>query len=277
MRLTMRVSSAGDRWMARFPAIDKPVKDFTDEHGKVDVGPIDDYYRMCGPEFVQLNSEDDRGVKVAAYEFLWQLSCCIKHLETQQDGHDCKVVAETPKDRCLERKMNRGKFGFVRLDFDRLGKEGFVRMRVGVGNPKDVVGDVVKSARTFAVDCVRIMTHIDNGLREGSKGEARIIIQERTNDESVGIIDDARLRDRLQDEEKSLKALEEKRSGCPNRVNGYCSPVRKDCELCRRGLCMTIEQYKIYQSNRGTCGIAGASKAKGSTCARGEDLTPIRV
>ena len=248
MRLTMRVSSVGDRWMVRFPAIEKPVKDFVGSDGRVDVGPIDAYYKMCGPEFVQLNSDDDRGVKVAAYEFLWQLSCCIRHLETEQHGHDCKTVAETPEDRCLERKMNRGTFAFVRLDFDRHGKDGYVRMRVGVANPKDVFGNIVQNARTFAVDCVRIMTHIDRGLRDGSKGEARIIIQERSDPESAGIIADAALRDRLQDEDKAIKELEQKRSACLRRHHGFCSPVCQECELCSKGMCMTIDQYRIARS-----------------------------
>lgn len=252
MRLTMRVSSVGDRWMARFPAITKPVKEFVDEKGRVDVGPIDDYYRQCGPEFVMINSDDDRGVKVAAYEFLWQLSCCIRHLETEKDGHNCKLVAETAEDRCLERKMNRGTFAFVRLDFDRHGTEGFVRMRIGIGNPKNVKGNVLNNARSYAVDCARIMMHIDRGLKDGSNGAAHIEICERDNEDSKGIIAEAIEKDRMQDEDKECKELEIMRSGCIRRINGFCSPVKRDCVLCNKGMCMTLDMYKFVKDcNKG--------------------------
>lgn len=214
---------AGERWMARFPAAETAPQDMADADGKISEDMLRAYFRQGDGEFVTMSSRDDKGVLCAAYEFCWQLSCCIRHME-ESGEHDCRTHAESNIDRSLERKMRRDRISYCRMDFDRIG--GAVRVRISCANPKDVVGPALRSARTFAVDAVRIMAHIADEISRNTDGQARIVVEERDDEESRGIVDEAR--------EKDLRQVREE---CARRCSGHCSPIKPDCPFYRMGRC----------------------------------------
>ena len=116
--------------------------------------------------------------------------------------------------------MEREKFGYCRIDVDIHG--GAIRARVGIANPKGIIGSVLPCCRRFAVDCARVLLFLQEGLKP-----AKVELAGRG--ELSDLFDEARWMEEKIKEKSKIKAANEKREKCDRRVGGFCSPSDPAC------------------------------------------------
>ena len=242
MRITMRIAAAGTTYYSRFPGIASDMAEWKDADGNFDAAKFREELRGFD-DFVQFSSNDSRRVITLSFEFLRQI-CGTFSKAAQDPDADARMSIEKPVDRSLVRKMEREQFGFVRFDIDEVG--GALRVRVGVANPKDVVGNVVKNAREFAVDCARVLLY----LREQLKGHADVVLAGREGCEDI--FNEAVWRDKRAIARDEVDTANAKRMTCPRRLGAYCSPSDPRCRCYRDGECVAVELGDEWKSFKGS-------------------------
>lgn len=240
MRITMRIAAAGTTYYSRFPGIASDMAEWKDADGNFDAAKFREELRDCD-DFVQFSSNDSRRVITLSFEFLRQICGTFSKAARDPDAN-ARMTIEKPVDRSLVRKMEREQFGFVRFDIDEFG--GALRVRVGVANPKSVVGNVVKNARDFAVDCARVLLC----LREQLKGHADVVLAGREGCEDI--FDEAVWRDKRAIARDEVDTANAKRMTCSRRLGAYCSPSDPRCRCYCDGKCIAVElgeEWKLFK------------------------------
>lgn len=240
MRITMRIAAAGSTYYSRFPGIPTDMEDWKDADGNFNAAKFCEELRGFD-DFVQFSSNDSRRVIALSFEFLRQICGTFSKAAENPDA-DARMSIEKPVDRSLVRKMEREQFGFVRFDIDEIGPA--LRIRVGVANPKGVVGNVVKNARDFAVDCSRVLLY----LREQLKGHADVVLAGREGCEDI--FDEAIWREKKAIARDEVDAANKKRQTCACRLGAYCSPSDPRCRCYRDGKCVAVELSDEWKSFR---------------------------
>lgn len=242
MRITMRIAAAGTTYYSRFPGIPTEYGGWKDADGNFDAAKFREELRGFD-DFVQFSSNDSRRVITLSFEFLRQICGTFSKAAENPDA-DARMTIEKPVDRSLVRKMEREQFGFVRFDIDEIGAA--LRVRVGVANPKGVVGNVVKNAREFAVDCSRVLLY----LREQLKGHADVVLAGREGCEDI--FDEAVWREKKAIARDEVDAANKKRMMCSRRLGAYCSPSDPRCRCYRDGKCIAAELSEEWKSFKGS-------------------------
>lgn len=242
MRITMRIAAAGSTYYSRFPGIHTDMENWKDADGNFNAAKFREELRGFN-DFVQFSSNDSRRVIALSFEFLRQIWGTFSKAAENPDA-DARMSIEKPVDRSLVRKMEREQFGFVRFDIDEVG--GALRVRVGVANPKGVVGNVVKNARDFAVDCSRVLLY----LREQLKGHAAVILAGREGCEDI--FEEAIWREKKAIARDEIAAANKKRQTCACRLGAYCSPSDSRCRCYRDGKCVAAELGDEWKSFKGS-------------------------
>ena len=240
MRITMRIAAAGSTYYSRFPGIPTDMEEWKDADGNFNAAKFREELRGFD-DFVQFSSNDSRRVLALSFEFLRQI-CGTFSKGAENPDADARMSIEKPVDRSLVRKMERGQFGFVRFDIDEVG--GALRVRVGVANPKGAVGNVVKNARDFAVDCSRVLLY----LREQLKGHTDVVLSGRDGCEDI--FDEAIWREKKAMARDEIDTMNKKRQTCACRLGEYCSPSDPRCRCYRDGKCVAAELGEEWKSFR---------------------------
>ena len=236
MRITTKIASAGDTYLGRFPVLPCTIDELKDESGGVDHGKmlaaLKDYR-----EFITWSNRDDRGVVALAVEFIRQMESTAKGMAADEET-DARVECKKSVDFSLERKMDRGRFGFCRIEFDRHG--GQLRARVGISNPKGVVGTVKLSCRRFAVYAARVLRYMARELQPEVK-----LILEGVGD-AADVFEEAEWIDGKQAARSEVDSANEKRKTCERCVGGYCSPSDPSCRCYAYGKCVEAKLAEVW-------------------------------
>ena len=227
MRLTMKVAAAGEMYMGRFPHIPVDIAEFKTADDRLDLGRVRAELRNY-EDFIQFSSNDNARTIAFTLEFLRQF-CSVCNSAAANPESNARVEAEKPIDFSLERKMEREKFGYCRIDVDIHG--GAIRARVGISNPKDIIGSVLPCCRRFAVDCARVLLFLQEGL-----APTRVELAGRG--ELSDLFDEARWMEEKIKEKSKSKAANEKRKTCVRRLGEYCSPSDPNCPCYCGGRCV---------------------------------------
>lgn len=238
MRITMRIAAAGSTYYSRFPGIPTDMAEWKDADGNFDAAKFREELRGFD-DFVQFSSTDSRRVIALSFEFLRQIYGTFSRAANNPEA-DARMSIEKPVDRSLVRKLSREQFGYCRFDIDEVG--GALRVRVGVANPKGVVGDVFKNARDFAVDCARVLLY----LREQLKGHADVVLAGREGCEDI--FNEAIWREKKAIARDEVDAANKKRQTCASRLGAYCSPSDPSCRCYRDGKCIACELGEEWKS-----------------------------
>ena len=227
MRLTMKVAAAGEMYMGRFPHIPVDIAEFKTADDQLDLGKVRAALRNY-EDFIQFSSNDNARTIAFTLEFLRQF-CSVCNSAAADPESDARVAAEKPIDFSLERKMEREKFGYCRIDVDEHG--GAIRARVGISNPKDIVGSVLPCCRRFAVDCERVLLFLQEGLKP-------VEVELAGRGELSDLFDEARWTEEKIKEKSKIKAANETRWTCVRRMGEYCSPSDPACLCYSCGKCV---------------------------------------
>lgn len=228
MRLIAKIAAAGSTYLSRFPILPGSIDDLCDD-GKLSQAKVRSVLRDY-EEFVQFSSGDDIRVLALAVEFMRQLQNVTRRLEENPES-DTRTSAQKPVDRTLCRRIDAGRYGYVRFDIDHFG--GRLRVRVSASNPRGVVGAVEADCRRFAVYAARVLLHIarELGPRVGvqlvGRGELSDVFAE------AAIIN-------------CQCELDDRRRACTRHVGEYCTPADPACPCYFNGRCVaaTVKREK---------------------------------
>lgn len=240
MRLTAKIAAAGETYMGRFPTLPINIEDLCDGPDKLSVAKIRTALREYD-EFIQWASDDDPGVLALAVEFMRQMDAVTRRLAENPEA-DARTEAAKPVDRSLERRLEGGRFAYVRFDIDRY--HGRPRVRVAYSNPRGAVGAVLESCRRFAVYAARVLNHIADGLGE------KVGVQLVGIGEADDVFAEARWADEMFRRRDEVDAANANRAKCPRRLGQYCSPSDPGCVCYRDGRCVAAEltsEWKAYK------------------------------
>jgi len=232
MRIVAKIATAGVAGLSRFPVANAEIDECLTPDGHLDESKA---RAALNCEQVQIASTDDRRVIAFGLEYLKQMESIVRHLaeninaqgETTAavtDEKGCRTEAVTPGDRACERRMKKGRFAFCRTDITSCA-DG-IHVKLTVQNPREVVGHTESFAYEFAVMCARILIYLKAEITTTD-----IVLIE--GEGASGVFADAAAMNRRDD-------LRKLRDGCPNRVNGYCSPCKPDCPLYANGKCKEV-------------------------------------
>jgi hypothetical protein len=231
----MKVAAAGSTFMGRFPAIEENIDCWKTADDKLDIAKIRSDLKNC--DFLQFSNDDNSRTIAFTIEFLRQLGFAVSHAAADPTC-DARTEVEKPIDHSLERRMEKEKFGYCRFDIDE--HAGAIRVRIGVSNPKDVVGNVIDCCRTFAVDCARLLLY----LQEQLPIKVELIGRGDLDD----VFEEAKWRDEKFAARKAVAKANEKRSTCVRRIGVYCSPSDPQCPCYNAGKCVALELDKKWES-----------------------------
>lgn len=231
MRISIRVSAAGDRSLTRIPFAARELKDCLNCHGKIDralaqtalfgsVSHADGSYNPFTP-----SSSDDEMVYFAALTFLDNLHEAYATVVADERA-DCHAETQCRQDERLVTRMDEGRFVFVRISINRV--RAGVSVSVAVNNPHGVVGKSEVEARMFAVTAVQLYLRIATQCPWISVTAA------------PDIVADARAANARAEYRRDY-------ADCPRRCGEggcYCSPIDPACPLYRAGRCGYAEAVR---------------------------------
>lgn len=223
MRLTYKFSTAGASGMAKMPMLRHDGEWYLGPDNMLDDAKVRTELRDHSQ--VMFSSDDDRTVITFAVEFMdrvklsWQ-----RRMEDKTSG--LTEVANKPSGTPLttaEKRMENDRVCYVRVDIGSV--TGAIRVKLSVGNPRNTVGHSEEMAGYVAQTFADTLTAIRDDLNGIGGG---VVFVE--GDGCEGMFAKSVERNRL-------AFLREKLWDCPNRINGYCSPCKPECEFCKNGRC----------------------------------------
>ena len=209
MRITAFITVSAERTLTRFlnPNLDK-LADVSPE-GKFDESKA--RQALADVHGVTLSSGDRAPEYAFALRFIDYAHEIMRQLAEKPGSGDhatCKL------DQQAERKMNRGKCGYARIDVKWCTDH--IRVRVEGANPLELVGQVETQIRETCVFFAYVCLLMKRNLSAGANIE---IVEGPFADGAV-----ERAAEKMREGE-----LYRKGAACPNRVGGYCSPSDPTC------------------------------------------------
>ena len=219
MRITIRIAAGANRSLTRLPLPAVPISRCLDANGKIDATKAALAFRVTDAAeynpFVAASSDTVR-VYFAALVFLDVLKNAYDEA-TRNAAIDCHATAQSASERKLESKLDSGRTILVRSDI-RQRADGSLKVKVTIGNTKNLVGQCCDEARIFAIVSTQLWLRI---------GEIHPWLSVEAD---TDILDEAKRKNFAAD-------FRAEHAACPNRVNGYCSPIMPDCPCYRGGRC----------------------------------------
>ena len=233
MRITSRITTAGEAGLSRFPVAACSIEEMCNEKGELDESKA---RKALNVEGITHSKDDDILVYALAAEFLKQLCRVVEGMvKTTQNDAAATLIPDnstiTSDDRC-EKRMLKGRYAFVRVDISRLPSKNACKIRLGYANPRNVIGETENFARDFAVVQARILVYIATEMADTG---TKIILVE--GDNCRGVFREAEWLNRKEQVVKSARAMNEKRETCPNRKGSLCSPINVKCGCYHDGRC----------------------------------------
>jgi hypothetical protein len=228
MRITTRLSTAGEAGFLSMPALRHPAEHYAVD-GRLDEGRV--RRELDGTPGVQISSDDGRDTLSFAVELLDRMRVAMeRHMQTNSGttrvdttGHGTPPAQRTT----AQRRFDRGKLTFVRLDIRRNGQVPGFRVKLSATNPRNVVGRSEEFARIYAQAFADNVVAIADSLKE----ESGLVVDMQEGEGCEGVFVRAR-------ERNDLQAARLRHVTCPNRTGGYCSPCVPTCALYKDGRCL---------------------------------------
>jgi len=231
MRITTRLATAGEAGFLSMPALRHPAEHYAAD-GRLDEGLV--RRELDGTPGVQISSDDGRDTLSFAVELLDRMRVAMENhmrasagttrVETGPAGQGVPLAQRTT----AQRRFDKGKLAFVRLDIRRNGQVPGFRVKLSATNPRNVVGRSEEFARIYAQTFADNIVAIADALKAEGSGLV-VVMQEGEGCEGVF----ARARER-----NDRQAARMRHVACPNRMGDYCSPGVPTCELYRDGRCL---------------------------------------
>jgi hypothetical protein len=266
MRITVKTVPAGAKFLSRFAQFTGSIEDLSTD-GHFDEMKFRAMLKDWQDAGYVLWGSDDRGAVCAfAAEFLRQLTLVTEAVEAD-DTTDAHTAANSAADRRLVARADRGRCAFTR--FDITSRRDDLLVRVSCGNPLDIPGSALESARRFAGYACRTIRHIQ---REVHAAKSCKITLQGVGD-LADIFDEADWADRRMAERDAVDAANAKRMMCACRLGEYCSPSDPRCRCYRDGRCVEAVLPKEFERWEGS--HIGASRYLGGFDTGGANLAEI--
>lgn len=233
MRITLRVTQAGDCWSFTPPKVDLPACYPKDENGVERFDEAEFRRQIANESCVQIGSNDSGLALAFAAIFCSSLN---DWLDDNTHGDEDSPRMERVRAR-LAAKAERKNFAAVRIDFanadvDSKGKRvRTLRIRIRA-DQRDTVGF------PFATDCALLVADFIEGFsrRYTEKGDPPFVYA----DETRALLDELHRRTAEDEAERKRKEANINRHKCERLVNGFCSPCKFDCPHYRSGKCVDV-------------------------------------
>ncbi len=231
MRITTRLSTAGEAGFVSMPVMPRPADAYIHD-GAIDEAAI--RRDLGGSRGVQFSSGDTRATLAFAVELLDRM----KSLMNERVADDCGLSLPDGRKSSAERRFDRGKIAFVRVDVGEVA-DG-LRVKVSAEDPRMVAGLAGEFAKTYAQVFADNVLDMSDGL-----GECGCHVRLVEGDGCAGVFAEAR---RRLDEAVVMARHAE----CPDHrretpAGLMCAPCVFSCELYRDGRCT----YKKPGQHRG--------------------------
>lgn len=214
MRITTRLSTAGESsGFLSMPALRHPAEHYADDEHRFNEAEV--RKELANNPGITMSADDDRGVLSFTVELLDRMRLALEDL-MKKDG--IRAREDGTRKTSAERRFDRGKFAFVRVDIRRNAENGF-RVFLSAANPNDVVGNASEFARIYAQAFADNIVAIADALKD-----ERVPVDMVEREGCAGIFDRARRRN-------ALAAAKTRHATCPNRYGQQCSPAKPECEL----------------------------------------------
>lgn len=168
---------------------------------------------------VTQSSDDCRSVYAFALQAIDFAHDLLRQLSDRRDN---STVATCRDDDHCERKMDRGKNAFARIDI--AWRSNRLRVRIEGGNPHGLVGRVEQEIREACVFFAYVCLLIRDGV---------------SNPDMINIVEGAFAEGAIEDARRHMRenVLWHKAASCPNRRGEYCSPADPSCGCYSCGRC----------------------------------------
>lgn len=223
MRITLRITSAGDCWSFSLPkvALARCYPKNADGAEQFDEAEFRREVRDC--RAVQIGSDDRGPVCAFAALLLASVSEWLADNDRNADGDKAKAA------RRIAARERRGESASVRIDLRNVAvrHKGRAVLTVAVRIRNDDHG--VVAAERFDRDCAMIVADFCNqySSRFVSKGDPPLLFA----DETANLVKDLHAR-------RERKEAEERRLSCERNAGGFCSPIMPGCPHYRNGKCV---------------------------------------
>lgn len=217
MRITSYITVSGERTLTRM--LQSGMANLADvsPDGKFDEGVA--RRALANVPGVTQASDDCRSVyafALQAIDFAHNLLGQLSHERDNSTEASCK-----DDDHC-ERKMDRGKKAFARLDI--AWRSDHLRVRIEGGNPHNLVGRVEQEIRGLCVFFAYVCLLIRDGV---------------SDPDSIRLVEGPFADGALEDARRHMRenAMYHKAIDCPNRHGDFCSPADPTCGCFDCGRC----------------------------------------
>jgi len=230
MRIVTRLATAGESGFLSMPALRHPAEHYAKDGRALDQDAVRREFAQTPG--IQMSSDDAGDTLSFAVELLDRMRRCMNGLMKVKSDVSYATVRHSPDEppppkTAAQRRFDKGRTTFVRVDIRRNGQAPGFRVKLSAMNPKEVVGRSEEFAQIYAQAFADNIVAIADALAEEQPGTV-VVMQEGEGCE--GVFAEARKRN-----DKVLAQM--RHADCPNRINGYCSPCKPDCELYHNGKC----------------------------------------
>lgn len=226
--------------MTRIPVLGCEVADLCDDSARENFSEALAREHLRDNPSVAFSSDDDRQVISVGVELLHQIehACTMLEERYEKQADQTRVTdrAVDADDRHAERNMERGRHVFVRVDVYRKGQA--VAIRVGVSNPKNVVGIAENMAREYALITARCANYMAKELNGKGHGERISLV---CGDGCDGIFALAEETEARLARRRFAEWTNARRFLCARHRNGYCAPICVKCRHYENGKCVEVK------------------------------------
>ena len=227
MRISIPIATGGGRSNTRMPLPSASLKECIGHNGRIDRAKAQ--LALADRKFFCQSSDDAELVYFAALTLLGTIHDAYKQVEARPDAtissHDtCK------QDTLNSRKVKSGKVVYAKIIIER--KAETVRVRFGIDNPRNLVGENEVEARECLVACAEILLRMRKDCKwlEVEDGE---------------ITAEAERRNEKAERKRKIAWLNERRLMCKCRcASGHCSPIHPKCRFYDKGMCNEITEIR---------------------------------
>ena len=234
MRITTLIATSGKSGVSRFPVAKASIDECKSDKGD----GLDEIKlrKALDCDGILFSSKDNAPVFAFAIEFLRRIRSVVERMSANEGPRDAGAAH---RERRCQQRIDRGRTAFVRVDVTWTG--GHIRVRLGSGNPRDVVGNAEACASIYAEMCSRVLVYMQGVFMD----RRRMHIELAEGPGCEGIFDRARKMndwfDRRDAAKAEVDAANTRRAACQFRVSGFCSPPQPGCRCYRNGRCEPAE------------------------------------
>lgn len=250
MRLKIECSGdhASGQWMARIPEVNFENMDpYIDADGRLKTSEVATTLARFPEHFMQ-SSDESYNSYAFTVEFIRRLRKTMGYLEDSDESEAHVGADDTPEDRRMSRRLNKGQTAFARIDIR--GIVDGVRFAINFANPKEtIIGQPEIGAREFAIFVARIIYTIKEDAdrrnereRERNPNAPQFRVDLTSKDPTL--VSEAIARELHGRETDRIREANDRHHACRCRCGSgetvYCSPSHPRCKFYVDGFCRDL-------------------------------------